>query len=72
VGQKVINPKRVVLDTNVLVSALLFSGETARLVKRWQEGFIVPVFSRETFAEFRKVLTYPKFRLTVQEIRNSH
>jgi len=29
----------------------------------------VPVFSRDTFNEFRKVLAYPKFSLTVQEIQ---
>ncbi|MFH1028094.1 MAG: putative toxin-antitoxin system toxin component, PIN family, partial [Pseudomonadota bacterium] len=31
-------------------------------------GAFVPVFSRETFDEFRRVLSYPKFALTVQEI----
>ena len=59
---------RVVLDTNVLVSALLFSGELARIATDWKSGAFVPVFSRETFDEFRKVLAYPKFDLTAQEI----
>ena len=59
---------RVVLDTNVLVSALLFSGELGRIVEDWKSGAFVPVFSRETFDEFRRVLSYPKFSLTVQEI----
>lgn len=59
---------RVVLDTNVLVSALLFSGEPARIVTGWKSGAFVPVFSRETFDEFVKVLAYPKFELTDQEI----
>lgn len=59
---------RVVLDTNVLVSALLFSGELARIVTGWKSGAFVPVLSRETFDEFRKVLAYPKFELTAQEI----
>jgi len=58
----------VVLDTNVLVSALLFSGKMGWIVEGWKTGVIVPVFSRETFDEFRRVLSYPKFSLTVQEI----
>jgi putative PIN family toxin of toxin-antitoxin system len=29
----------------------------------------MPVFSRETFAEFKTVLQYPKFSLTGQEIK---
>jgi putative PIN family toxin of toxin-antitoxin system len=58
---------RVVLDTNVLVSALLFRGRLARLVTLWQAGTIVPVLTRETFAELRTVLSYPKFALTEAE-----
>jgi uncharacterized protein len=60
---------RVVLDTNVLVSALLFGGKLNRLVARWKSGDIAPVFSRATFDEFRRVLTYPRFSLTESEIR---
>jgi putative PIN family toxin of toxin-antitoxin system len=59
---------RVVLDTNVLVSALLFSGELARIAEGWKTVAFIPVFSRETFDEFKRVLSYPKFSLTVQEI----
>ena len=66
--QKKRDVKRVVLDTNVLVSALLFSGEMARIVAGWKAGAFVPVLSRATFDEFRRVLAYPKFSLTVQEI----
>ena len=61
--------KRVVLDTNVLVSALLFKGRLIRLVELWQNGRIVPVVSKETFAELRQVLHYPKFALTAGEIK---
>jgi len=59
---------RVVLDTNVLVSALLFGGMQDRLIARWKAGAIVPVFSKATFDEFRKVLAYPRFSLTEAEI----
>lgn len=59
---------RVILDTNVLLSALFFSGELGQIVEGWKSGAFVPVFSRETFDEFRRVLSYPKFSLTDQEI----
>ena len=61
--------KRVVLDTNVLVSALLFKGRLARFVDLWKNGEIIPVISRETFAELQVVLHYPKFALAADEIR---
>lgn len=60
---------RVVLDTNVLVSSLLFRGAVSELVTLWETGKIVPVVSGETFDEFRKVLMYPKFSLTEEEIQ---
>jgi len=39
------------------------------IVARWKSGDIAPVFSRATFDEFRRVLTYPRFSLTESEIR---
>lgn len=59
---------RVVLDTNVLVSSLLFGGQPGRLRDLWVAKRIVPLVSKATFAEFSKVLTYPKFRLAPAEI----
>lgn len=60
---------RVVLDTNVLVSALLFSGTLSKIVSLWIESKIVPLFSRETFQELRAVLHYSKFALSEAEIK---
>jgi len=60
---------KVVLDTNVLISALLFKGGLSGLVDLWKAGRIVPVLSRETFEEFRTVLAYPKFRLNAGHIK---
>ena len=60
---------RVVLDTNTLVSALLFSGTTARLVPLWQSGQCQLLISRRILEEYLRVLAYLKFRLTPQEIR---
>jgi uncharacterized protein len=61
---------RIVLDTNVLVSALLFTGDLSRIHSMWKKGTIVPLFTRETFSEFQKVLVYPKFSLTTEEIKS--
>jgi putative PIN family toxin of toxin-antitoxin system len=60
---------RVVLDTNVLVSALLFSGTASRLVTLWQSHRIVPLVSRPILEEYFRVLAYPKFRLSTAEVR---
>ena len=68
-GKKEKTIKKVVLDTNILVSALLFKGELAAIVDLWEKGKIMPVLSRETFAEFKTVLEYPKFSLSRQEIK---
>jgi len=62
-------PVKVILDTNVLLSALLFRGNLARIVALWKEGMISPIFSRETFQEFNSALKYPKFSLTKDEIK---
>lgn len=59
---------KIVLDTNILISSLLFKGELSGIVDLWKEGSIIPLFSRETFREFKTVLEYPKFPLTRQEI----
>jgi putative PIN family toxin of toxin-antitoxin system len=58
------DPLRAVFDTNVVVSALLFSGgHVAWLRDGWAGGAIVPVVSRDTLQELVRVLAYPKFRL---------
>lgn len=59
---------RVVLDTNVLLSALLFrAGSLSWLRHAWQSGAIRPLASRDTAAELIRVLAYPKFRLGADE-----
>jgi len=59
---------RVVLDTNVLVSALLFTGPPSQLVPAWQSGRLRPVLSAEILEEYLGVLAYRKFKLTDDEI----
>ena len=60
---------KVVLDTNIMVFALLFKGDLSGIVDLWKNGRIIPVFSKETFSEFKSVLEYPKFSLHKQEIQ---
>lgn len=59
---------RAILDTNVLISALLFPGLPSRLVAAWQEGQFLPVVSPSILDEYLRALAYPKFKLTAEEI----
>jgi len=59
---------RVVLDTNVVLSALLFnSGRLAWMRHAWQRRQLVPLACTATVNELLRVLAYPKFRLTQAE-----
>jgi uncharacterized protein len=58
---------RVVIDTNIIVSALIFGGRVARLRLAWQDNLFVPLVSKVTMTELLRVLAYPKFRLTLDE-----
>lgn len=61
-------PLRVVLDSNVVLSSLLFRGAIAERVRHvWRSGAIVPLVSTQTASELLRVLAYPKFRLSVGE-----
>ena len=61
-------PQRVVLDTNVVVSALVFGGGAAGQIRHvWRQGLCVPLVSRATVEELIRVLGYPKFRLSAEE-----
>lgn len=59
---------RVVLDTNVVLSALLFtSGRLAWIRRAWQHGRLQPMVCKETASELLRVFAYPKFKLTVED-----
>jgi putative PIN family toxin of toxin-antitoxin system len=59
---------RLALDTNVLLSALLFhAGSLAWLRQAWQAETIRPLASRDTTAELIRVLAYPKCRLSADQ-----
>ena len=59
---------RIVLDTNVVVSALVFSqGILSELRSAWQSEHFGPLASRDTAEELIRVLHYPRFSLTTEE-----
>lgn len=61
---------RAVLDTNVVLSALLFPrGRLARLRFAWQETTFSPLASTATTQELMRALSYPKFKLTAEDQR---
>jgi uncharacterized protein len=60
---------RTVLDTNVLISALLFRGETAGVHRAILEGRLQPLITDPILKEYLRVLAYPKLQLTESEIK---
>ena len=63
-------PPRVVLDTNVVLSALIFTqGRLAAVRLAWQAGRCAPLLSRMTTEELLRALAYPKFKLGAEERR---
>jgi putative PIN family toxin of toxin-antitoxin system len=60
--------RRVVLDTNTVLSALLFvNGRLVPLRTAWQSGEVTPLLCAQTVEELLRVLAYPKFKLTPEE-----
>lgn len=61
-----------VIDTNVLVSALLSRQQdsaTVLVIERLIKGDIIPVFSREIMNEYREVLSRKKFKFAPEVIK---
>ena len=61
------NPLKVVLDTNILVSAIVFGGKLEQIIKLVQEGGIIPIISPILIAELIEILT-KKFNFTIDKI----
>jgi putative PIN family toxin of toxin-antitoxin system len=59
----------VVIDTNVLVSALLFGGTPGRLIPLWKAAKIQPHLTADIVDELLRVLAYPRLELTENEIQ---
>lgn len=59
---------RAVLDTNVVLSALLFGhGRLAPLRVAWQRATFHALVSKATTEELMRALAYPKFKLTAED-----
>jgi len=59
---------KVVLDTNTVLSALLFNQtKLSQLRTLWQSGKITPLGSKASISELIRVLNYPKFKLSSSE-----
>jgi uncharacterized protein len=59
--------KKIVIDTNVLVSALGWNGPERKLLKRCGEGFFELIISVQIVEELRRVLTYEKLGFSQEE-----
>ena len=67
-AKEMMKKPRVVLDTNCIVSALLFTkGSLAWLRDAWMRQRFIPLISRNTADELIRVLNYPKFQLDKNE-----
>jgi len=61
-------PPVVVLDTNLVLSALVFAnGPLALLRMAWQSGRCAALTSKASASELMRVLGYPKFKLSANE-----
>jgi uncharacterized protein len=47
---------RIVLDTNVFVSGIFFSGPPHRILRAWRDGRLQIVYSAAIFREYERVL----------------
>ncbi|MGI0041164.1 MAG: putative toxin-antitoxin system toxin component, PIN family [Nitrosopumilaceae archaeon] len=59
---------RIVLDTNILVSAIISNGKPRKLFKMGIDGKYKILISKETLDELSKVLQRQKFKMTGGEI----
>lgn len=59
---------KIVLDTNTIISALFWEGNPRRILNLVKGGQYKLITSHEIETELIRVLAYPKFALTSQEI----
>lgn len=59
---------KIVLDTNVFVSAIGWKGASREIFKDCIEGNLELFISTEIFDEIKRVLNYPKFKFSQDEI----
>ena len=60
---------RAVVDTNVFIFSTLYEGYASKLLSYWQRGRFIYLISKRVLEAYIKVLSYPRFRLTEEEIK---
>lgn len=58
---------KIVLDTNVLISAFL-GGRSQRVLDLWRAGEFVVIVSTEILNEYLAIIRRPKFKLTPAQV----
>lgn len=59
---------RLVFDSNIVISALIFSNNQTNLLRQaWEQSILIPIIAKETVEELLRVLAYPKFQLSTDE-----
>ena len=48
---------KVILDTNVFVSGIFFSGPPYQIIKAWRDGMLELAMSSDIFDEYRRIAT---------------
>ena len=61
---------KVVVDTNVFVSAALLNGKSTVLMEKWKEGKFILLFSPDIFDEYFEIIARPKFNQEEKDIRD--
>ena len=61
------NPHKVLLDTNIVISSILFGGKPRKIIKFIQEGKIISIISSVLLAELNDVLV-KKFKFTPNKL----
>lgn len=62
---------RIVIDTNVLISAVISNGKPRRLLKLAAQNHFLLIKSEDSMREFARVLRRPKFKITGGEARKA-
>jgi uncharacterized protein len=62
---------KVVVDTNVILSGLLWGGPPNRILKWAREGILEIVACEETTAELRRVIQYKRFSKRLSDLNTS-
>ncbi len=59
--------QKVVLDTNILISALGWNGKPRQIFRNCIEGDLELIISSQQLEELVRVMNYPKFQFTQEE-----